>query len=508
MKKPEWISSTAVVGPYLNFYVDKIKLAESVLNEISLKKEKYGLAEEGTKETIMVEFFHANTHKGVHIGHLRNISLGSALCNVLEASGYKVIRVNYQGDIGPHVAKCIWAYKKYQDELEVPKINRGIWLGKLYARGSQEIKGDAAAEEEIREITRKMYEHNDPEIEELWKKTRQWCLDDFDIFYKKFGLKYDRLYYESEAEIPGKKVMAELLEKGVAEKSDGAIIVNLEKYGLNIYVAITGKGYPTYQGKDMGLAEIKQKEYKFDRSVHVVGSEQELFFKQVFKTYELNNSPMFEKAYHLSYGLVNLPEGKMSSRLGTMILYEDLVVKMLEHVSKEIVERHPDLSSEEIESRAEKIAFGALKYSMQSKENQRRMTFDWKHALDLHGDTGPYIQYAHARASSILRKAKFDNKKSSDVDFSKLDSAVEKKILMQLGKFSEVVEEAAEKYKPYLIAHFVLNLSQQFNEFYHAEQVLSEDKALQTARLLLVDSVRQVLANGLKLLGIAAPDEM
>ncbi len=341
------------------------------------------------------------------------------------------------------------------------------------------------------------------------KKTRGWCLDDFEVFYKEFGVKFDRLYFESECEVPGKKIFDELIAKNIAEKSDGAIIVNLEKFGLNIYVGLTSKGYPTYQGKEMGLATIKQKEFNFDKSLHVVGSEQELFFKQVFKTYELMESPMAGKSTHISYGLVNLPEGKMSSRLGTMVLYADLFSKMMDRVRPEVKERHPALDDSEIEKRTKMISFAALKFSMQIKETHRRMTFDWERALDLHGDTGPYVQYAHARASSILRKAGPIVKKiNSSVDFSKLDADTEKQILLKLSKYTNTVSEAALKYRPYLIAQYVLELSQLFNEFYHAEQVLVEDKDLMIARLLLVDSVRQVLSNGLKLLGIEAPEEM
>ncbi|MAG60756.1 arginine--tRNA ligase [archaeon] len=502
---PKWINETKIVGPYLNFFIDNSVLAKETLTAVQKEKEKFGFGK-GKKETIMIEFFHANTHKGVHIGHLRNISIGSALANILESAGYKTIRVNYQGDIGPHVAKCIWGYKKFAKELKEPTDDKGIWLGKLYSKVSIANKGDKSAEEEIRELTLKLYEHSDKEIEKLWKKTRQWCLEDFEVFYTDFGVKFDRLYFESEAELPGKKVFDELLAKKIAKESDGAIIVDLEKYKLNVYVGLTGKGYPTYQAKEMGLAKLKQKEFKFDKSLHVVGSEQELFFKQVFKTYELMKSPMAKKSTHISYGLVNLPEGKMSSRLGTMVLYADLFAKMMGRVRPEVQERHPKLSKKEVEKRTKMIAFAALKFSMQIKENNRRMTFDWERALDLQGDTGPYIQYAHARACSILRKAKW--KKSVKVNFDLLGSDSEKKVLLLLSKYPEFVKESAEKYKPYLIAQYVLELAQLFSEFYVNNKVMVDDKELMNARLLLVDSVRQVLANGLSLLGISAPEEM
>ncbi len=502
---PSWVSEVKVVGPYLNFYMSTSVLAKETISMIQKDKEKYGSAKKN-KETIMLEFFQPNTHKGVHIGHLRNISIGIALANILEAGGYKVLRINYQGDIGPHVAKCLWGYNKFKSELTDPKESKGIWLGKLYSKASIASKGDEKAEEEIRDFTKKLYEHTDPKIELLWQKTRQWCLDDFEIFYKEFGVKFDKLYFESEAELPGKEVFDDLLAKGIAQKSDGALIVNLEEFGLNIYVGITGKGYPTYQAKEMGLALIKQKDFKFDRSIHVVGSEQELFFKQVFKTYELMKSPMFEKSFHLGYGLVNLPEGKMSSRMGTMVLYEDLFQKMMKHVRSEVTERHPNLDLKEVEKRSKMIAYAALKYSMQSKENQRRITFDWEHALDLQGDTGPYIQYAHARACSILRKAEWKN--NHDTNYNLLSDLSEKKVLIQLSRYPDLIAESAEKYKPYLVAQYVLELAQLFSEFYVNNKVMVDDKELMNARLVLVDSVRQVLSNGLSLLSIAAPEEM
>ncbi len=499
VKLPSFIQKTQVVGPYLNFFLNHAVLAESVLKDISTSKSKYGTTT--GKETVMVEFFHANTHKGVHIGHIRNIAMGVAICNLLEAVGNNVIRVNYQGDIGPHVAKCIWAYQHFKEKP--PQQHKGIWLGKLYAKATAKLKDNEQFQAQVKELNTKIYQH-DPQIEPIWKKTRKWCLDDFNEFYRQFGVKYDQLYFESDAAPKGRDVFRTLLKKKVAKESEGAIIVDLTKYGLDIYVGVTSQGNPTYQGKELGLAELKLAQYKVDKSIHVVGSEQELFFKQVFKTYELMKSPLANKSVHVSYGLVNLPEGKMSSRLGTMILYHNLYEELMKLASSEIKKRHK-LSKKDLHTRAELITFGALKYSMIARENQKTLTFDWKKALDFEGDTGPYIQYAHARCASILRKG---GKVHTRVHYESLSTAHEHKLVLHLSKYPDVVRQAAENYKPYLLAKYVFELAQYFNEFYHNCPVISDMKEVMAARLLLVRSVKQVLQNGLSLLGITAPEEM
>lgn len=386
-----------------------------------------------------------------------------------------------------------------------PKEHKGIWLGKIYSKASQKIKDNKKLEKEMQELNIKIYEH-DKEIEPLWKKTRKWCLDDFNEFYKEFGVKYNHLYFESESGSVGKKVFDKLLKKGIAKKSDGAIIVDLKKDKLDLYVGITSQGNPTYHAKDMGLAELKLKDYKFDKSLHVVGSEQELYFKQIFKTFELMKSPLAKKSTHISYGLVMLPEGKMSSRAGTMILYENLYTELIKLAEKEIKKRHKKLSKAEIAKRAKMITFGALKYSMIAKENHRNITFDWEKALDFEGDTGPYIQYAHARSASILRKAK--EKVNTKVHYECLDSEQERKLLKHLANFPITIKEAAENYKPYLLAKYLLDLAQYFAEFYHACPVISDLTEVMHARLLLVTCVKQVLENGLNLLGIEAPEQM
>ena len=501
LEPPKGVERIQATGPYLNFFITSSDLAENICKQILKEKEKFGKLKT-KKETVMVEFFHANTHKGIHIGHLRNISLGESLSRILEAAGKKVIRVNYQGDIGPHVAKCLWGYLK--NKKKEPKTQRGTWLGHIYTQAHQATKKSKKAEQEVKEINKKLYA-KDKEFLELWKKTRKWCLDDFEDLYKEFGVKFNRLYFESEADPLGKEEVQKALKKNIAKESDGAIIFDFEEDNLGIYVAITGDGTPTYQTKELGLALLKQKEYKFDKSVHVVGSEQELFFRQVFKTYELMKSPMARISKHLAYGLVMLPEGKMSSREGTMVLYDDLLEKIKAAAEKEIKRRHKKLSKKEIEKRAATISFGALKYGMIARENQKTLVFDWDQALAFEGNTGPYIQYAHARCNSIIQKA--ESKLPKDIHYELLTTEEEKALLKLLATFEERIEAAAN-YKPYLLAHYLYDLAQSFNNFYHKHQVNSENPDLSNARLALVAAIQQVLANGLQLLGIEAPQEM
>jgi len=455
-----------------------------------------------SKKKIIVEFFHANTHKGVHIGHIRNISIGESLCRILEATGNKVYRVNYFGDIGPHVAKCLWAYLNLKKKE--PKDNKGVWLGKLYALANEKAKKSIKVEEQIKEINNKLYA-KDKKLVQIWKKTRKYCYDDFDKIYKIFGFKFDRLYPESECEKPGKQVVSQLLKKGIAEKSDGAIIADLKKYDLAVTVLLSSENNVLYHAKDLGLLTLKSKEYKnIDKSLHVVGSEQNLYFKQLFKIFGLMKHKYAKISQHLSYGLVMLPEGKMSSREGTLVFFEDLKNKLLENAEKEIKKRHK-LNKKELQERTEKIAYSALKFGMIHREFNKSIVFDWDKALDFEGETGPYIQYTYARIASILRKSK---ENSSKTDYSLLNSIEEQAIVTKLSQFKPTIENAALTYKPNLISHYLIELSQLFNEFYHKHQVLKAEKEIKHARLALIKSVKEILKQGLNLLGIDTLEKM
>ncbi|MFH1054143.1 MAG: arginine--tRNA ligase [Candidatus Woesearchaeota archaeon] len=496
------ISEVKATGPYLNFFLDKGDFSKDILLKVFKEKEDYGKGKKKNKK-VMVEFFHANTHKGVHIGHVRNISLGSALARLLESNGFDAIRVNYQGDIGPHVAKCLWGYKHLGKKP--PKEGKERWLGEIYALANKKEKQSKKVQEEIKELNKKIYA-GDKEIMELWKKTRQWCLDDFKEIYKEFGVKYDRLYFESEVEKRGIEIAKSLEKKKIARESEGALIVDLNKYGLGIYVVLTGEGHAVYHTKDLALSELKAKEYKLDNSIHVVGKEQELYFKQLFKTFELIKSPLSGKSHHLIYELVMLPEGKMSSREGNVILYYDLVNKLMSEALKGVKDRHKDWGKKEIEKSAHEIAFGALKFSMLNKENNRVILFDWNKALDFEGDTGPYVQYTHARICSIFRRS--NEKIDQNIDFKSLVEPSEQKLIKLLGDYPNLIQKSAEEMKVHSITFYLLDLSHTYNEFYHTCNILKEYDELKKARLFLSECVKQVLENGLEILGIKAPEQM
>lgn len=490
-------------GAYLNFFIDTSRQAEFVLAEILEKKEEYGSGSK--KGKIMVEFFHANTHKAVHIGHIRNVCLGESLSRILEFNGSEVIRVNYQGDIGPHVAKCLFGLINFKEKP--PERNRTMWLGEIYMKANEKIEKNPELEIEVKEILKKIYS-GEPGLVKLWKETRKWCLEEFEELYEELGVKFKRLFFESEMEFPAREISKELLKKGIAEESEGAIIINLEKYDLGIFILLTSEGTALYSSKDIALAKKKFSEYRLDKSIHVVGNEQKLHFKQLFKTFELMNfKEAAEKSLHLAYGLVMLPTGKMSSRLGNLIHYENLIQQLTELAKKEVEKRHSEWDEKRKTKTAKSIAFAALKFGMLNRDNNRDLIFDWEQALRFEGETGPYAQYAHARICSILKK--YGKKIKEEKDFSVLVKKEEEKLIKMLSVFPDVVEKSANDYKLLNIVKFLLELAQALNEFYHSCPILQEkNENLRNARLNLILSVKQVLANSLYLLGIDALEEM
>jgi arginyl-tRNA synthetase len=495
------ISKTEVKGGYLNFFANWDKIGQETIESVLAENENFG---KGTaKGNVMVEYCHFNTHKAVHIGHIRTACLGEALSRILAFSGHRIIRVNYQGDIGPHVARCVWGFLKLYDGKE-PKEEKGKWLGKVYAEASRKIKENEELEKEVDAINKGIYS-GDERLTKTWKRTRQWSLDYFDAIYKSFGIKFDRLYFESEVEKVGTSISKKLLKDGIAKESEGALLMDLEKYGLGVFILVKSDGTPLYSAKDLGLAHLKTKEYKIDKSVHVVGSEQKLYFQQLFKTFELMKAPMAGRSYHLCYELVNLPTGKMASREGIVILYEDVLNELAKHAEEETSKRHKKIERKKLEEIAGTIALASLKYDMIKTSPSKTIIFDWKSALDFEGNAAPYLLYTYARARSILKNAEA---RTGNFDMMLLKEPHEMDIIKMISEFPDMVIKSAEDMRPHYIANFCYEISTKFNEFYQLLPVLKAEERLRAARLALVEALAIVLKNALKLLGIEAIEQM
>jgi len=501
--KKSLIKSVEAKSGYINFFFNYSTITKTFLKNILKERSSYGSSSMGKKKGIMIEFAHPNTHKGFHIGHLRNICIGESISRILEFTGHKVFRTNYQGDIGPHVAKCLWGFINLH-KCKAPKENRGDWLGEVYAEAARKFNEDDKVKQEVMEINKKLYSR-DKEYLKLWRMTRKWSLDDFDKIYKELGTKFDKLYFEAEVEKRAIEISKELLKKGIAKFSEGAIIIDLSKYDLGIFVLLTKEGNPLYESKDLALAEQQFGDFKTDRCIHVVGAEQKFYFQQLFKVFELIDSLGAEKSDHLVYELVTLKKGKMSSRLGTIILYSQLRDEMLKITLKEVAKRNPRISKKEKLELAKKIGFGALKYGMLRLSPDKLLFFDMNEALQLEGNTGPYLQYAHTRCDGILKKAKQWKKNFENESLEK----EEKKIIKKLIEFPNVIEKALRDFRPHYICNYAYELANIFSEFYHVCPVLkSETKKLRDFRLTLVKATKITLKNSLSLIGIETPKRM
>lgn len=493
------------IGPYVNFYLNPNALAEKVLKNI---KKNYGINNLGEGKKIMVEFAHPNTHKAFHIGHLRNIITGESVSRLLENSGYKIIRANYQGDMGMHIPKCLWSILQIQDlKSEIKKLktieNKVKFLGEAYVKGAQAFEEDEKAKEQIVDINKKIY-FGDKEIKKLYKETRKWSLEYFDKIYKRVGTKFDRLYFESEVFERGVEIVKEFLNKGVFKESQGAIIFEGSKHGLHDRVFMNSKGLPTYEAKDLALAELQIKEKNLDEILHVVGKEQLEYFKVVFKAMEQTQPESKGKEKHLDYGWVSLKEGKMSSRKGKVVLGDWL----LDEVKKKILEAMKESNIRDKKDTAEKLAQASVKYSFLKTGIKNDIKFDLNESVSLTGDSGAYLLYIIARIKSILKKSKAKNLKSKVVDFDLDINNHEKNLLLKLAEFPEVARSASEQLDPSKVAQYLFDLAQVFNNFYHECPVLKAEKKEKEFRLKLIQSVEQVMSKGLYLLGIETVGEM
>ena len=539
-----FLSRVEAAGPYVNFYMNKSFLAQQTIGKILKQKKKFGSQKSSQKreKKILVEYCGPNTNKPLHLGHMRNMSLGGATCNLLSFMGNEVHPVNIVNDRGVHICKSMLAYQKWgKDEdgkWKTPDKKSDHFVGDFYVLYAQKAKEDPKLEEEVQEMLQK-WEQGDATVRALWKKMNRWVLTGFAQTYKRFGVWFEKEYFESRCYEKGKEMVMEGFARGVFEKDDtGAIVAPLENVSIEkisvekIDTIFAGKKLPTllhhklpnkvvlradgtsiYITQDMYLAKLRYEDYAFDKLIYVVASEQNLHFLQLFRILELLGYGFVQKLFHLSYGMVNLPTGKMKSREGTVVDADDLMDEVAEMAHGEVVKRFPALPEQEKKKRAEFIALGAIKFFLLRTDAIRDIVFNPEESLSFEGETGPYLQYTHARACAILRKSLIEGsaqmrRKIDARNASLLKEDSELKLVTLLSQFSERVDESAQHLRIHILCRYLLDLAQAFNEFYHACHVLSEDTKMQDVRLALVDATRQVLANGLGILGIYAPEEM
>jgi arginyl-tRNA synthetase len=517
----------AVKG-YLNLYFTTSEYARRVVDEVLASRADFGRGAPKT-ERVMVEYAQPNMLHSFHIGHSRTTLLGESLARIAEFAGFDTIRATYPGDMGLGVITVVWAYEKFHKGQEPDGIHeRGQWLLKIYIEATallekkenetpEETAQREAYDSERRDMLRK-WEAGDPSIRELWGVLREWALEEFRDVLRLMDVHMDVWFYESEANELGKEIVDELIAKGIADDErpqGGPVIVKIdEKLGLTkekyrTMVILRSDGSALYSTNDLALAKQKFEKYHVDRSIYVVDFRQELHFQQIFKILELWGFPQAAKCYHLSYGYVTLPEGAMSARRGRVALFKEVYDEAVKRVLAVESERSGNIPESERQKIAEQIGLGALVYSILSVDNNKHIVFDIDEALSFDGRTGPYIQNAHVRANSILKKSNINvaDLPPATFDFELTKHEIE--LIEQISRFPNAIQQAANEYRPLVMAAYTYDLANAFHSFYHAVPVLqNEDKNLRNARLRLVASAKQTIANALRLLDIQAPEVM
>jgi len=499
----EYFTEVKAVGPYLNFFVSPCFLADNVIEEIKLDKDRYGQNRDGAGRKVMIEYSNGNTHKEYHVGHLRNISYGDAVGRLLDVNGYTVVPVSYVNDFGIHVAKTIWNWRRDKTYAERPEP-KGYLLGRCYAKASQALENSPEGKVEVASIMKEI-ESRQGKSYKLWEETRQWSIDYFDSIYSELGVAFSHIFYENEVIAAGLQLVDKLFKEGILVRSEGAIIANLEKYDLGVLPIIRSDGTALYPVGDLALASEKFDKYSLDESIYVVDVRQSLYFKQLFKILALIGYR--QRLVHLPYDFVTLPDGMMSSRTGNVITYQELKDKIFEKLVAETNERHSHWSVSHIDRVALALTISTIKFEMLKVSADKIITFNINESLRFDGYTACYLQYGYARLKSIMRKGRFIFFFGRP-DLSRLRENKEKELLLKLARYPEVLRLAAVKYNPSEVTKYLFELVQLSNDYYHGTNILKAETGVKKARLALITAVTQVLKNGFNILGLQVLEEM
>lgn len=496
------INKIVNLGGYVNFFVNKESLAKKVINQVLSEKENYGKSEFGKGKTVVVEFSSPNIAKPFHIGHVRTTVIGNALSKIYQSQGYHVEKLNHLGDYGTQFGKLIVAYKLWGDKQAVEKDPIKELL-KLYIRFHDEAEAKPEMEDEAREWFTKL-ENGDQEAKELWQWFRDESLKEFSRVYDLLDIDFDSYVGESFYSDKMPAVIEELKEKNLLVESDGAMIVDLEDSKLPPALIQKRDGSTLYLTRDLASAFYRKKIYNFDKSIYVVGAQQELHFKQCFEIIKRMGYDWYRDMVHVQFGMVSLEEGTMSTRKGRVVFLEDVLNQAIDRTRQIIEEKNPD--AENIDEVAKAVGVGAVVFQELSNSRIKDYTFSWDRTLSFEGETGPYVQYTHARCCAVLRKA--DQPVSADINYEALSDQDAADVLSVLETFNKSIMTAMKKNEPHIVTRFVLDLAQAFNKFYHNSPILIEDDDLRAARLALVEATRQTIENALKILGMKAPQKM
>lgn len=504
IEKKEFIDNIQVVNAYINFYVSKSIYVEKVLTNVLNEKDNFGNSNIGNDKTVIIDYSSPNIAKPFHIGHLRSTVIGNSLYKIYKKLGYNVVGINHLGDWGTQFGKLIVAYKKWGNKELVEKDDIKE-LSKIYVKFHEESERDKSLEDEARLWLVKMQE-GDKEALDLWKWFCDISMKEFERVYKMLNISFDSYAGESFYNDKMQPVVDELFEKNILVESEGAKIVDLEPYNMPPCLILRSDGGTLYPTRDIAAAFYRKKEYNFEKCLYITALDQNLHFAQWFKVIELMGYDWAKDLVHIPFGLVSLNDGKLSTRKGHVVLMEDILNHAIEKTKNIIEEKNPNLENKE--EIAKDVGIGAVIFNDLFNSRVKNVVFDLERMLNFQGETGPYVQYTHARACSILEKENFNEDLLKNIDYSLICDEYSFELVKTLSQYPDKIVDASNKYEPFIITRHLVNVCQAFNKFYDENNIKNSEADLKNARLALVYATKTIIANGLYLLGINAPEKM